>query len=336
MEESPSAKKARTESDASPAQKFVVTPYYYVVGDIVWVRPAKLPYWPAEVVEVETPTVFKCKLFVPPPNCPETVSAPGSKLFFFDRLRTKEEEATVIESRLQPDAFDTSAYAAQFKAAVEEANDLTRIVLNPDSLAAPTPPDGRVWSSLTLVPVGVVHSHFRTHTDAPRQPHVPGVERRSAVIVVRTGLENALTDLKGFERIWIVFQFSYSSGSHGLPDGEGPPVTNTKNLKTMVVPPRDTQLRGVFATRSPHRPNPIGLSCVRLLDVRRREIVIADHDLLHGTPVLDIKPYLPFCDAHPLAKAGWVDELNARGEGGPDHRRAGDFVVHRKLKKSDP
>lgn len=91
-------------------------------------------------------------------------------------------------------------------------------------------------------------------------------------------------------------------------------------FKTMIVPPRDEELRGVFATRSPHRPNFIGLSCVRLVAVHGLDIHIADHDLLHGTPVLDIKPYLPFCDAHPDARAGWVEQLDASGKGKKDHK----------------
>ncbi|KAG5504940.1 hypothetical protein JKF63_04386 [Porcisia hertigi] len=91
-------------------------------------------------------------------------------------------------------------------------------------------------------------------------------------------------------------------------------------FKTMIVPPRDDVWRGVFATRSPHRPNFIGLSCVRLVAVHGLDIHIADHDLLHGTPVLDIKPYLPFCDSHPNARAGWVDALDASGKGKGDHK----------------
>ncbi|CAJ1024595.1 tRNA-methyltransferase O, putative [Leishmania lindenbergi] len=91
-------------------------------------------------------------------------------------------------------------------------------------------------------------------------------------------------------------------------------------FKTMIIPPRDEEWRGVFATRSPHRPNFIGLSCVRLVAVHGLNIHIADHDLLHGTPVLDIKPYLPFCDAHPNARAGWVDALDASGNGKGDHK----------------
>ncbi|EAN81052.1 hypothetical protein, conserved, partial [Trypanosoma cruzi] len=95
---------------------------------------------------------------------------------------------------------------------------------------------------------------------------------------------------------------------------------NSARFKTMLVPPRDSQLRGVFATRSPHRPNFIGISCVRLVAVQGLEVHIADHDLLHGTPVLDIKPYLPYCDAHPNAKAGWVEELENSGRVGADHK----------------
>lgn len=97
-------------------------------------------------------------------------------------------------------------------------------------------------------------------------------------------------------------------------------LTNSRGFKTMIVPPRDDELRGVFATRSPHRPNFIGISCVRLVAVRGLDVHIADHDLLHGTPVLDIKPYLPFCDAHPDAKFGWVEELDAAGKGKGDHK----------------
>ncbi|CAG9573925.1 conserved hypothetical protein [Leishmania major strain Friedlin] len=91
-------------------------------------------------------------------------------------------------------------------------------------------------------------------------------------------------------------------------------------FKTMIIPPRDEEWRGVFATRSPHRPNFIGLSCVRLVAVHGLDIHIADHDLLHGTPVLDIKPYLPYCDAHPDARAGWVEVLDASGKGKGDHK----------------
>ena len=74
----------------------------------------------------------------------------------------------------------------------------------------------------------------------------------------------------------------------------------------------------MFATRAPQRPNPIGLSCVRLTRIDKRTLHIEDHDLLDGTPVLDLKPYLPYCDSVPHAKVGYVADLDAAAG---DHRR---------------
>jgi tRNA-Thr(GGU) m(6)t(6)A37 methyltransferase TsaA len=84
-----------------------------------------------------------------------------------------------------------------------------------------------------------------------------------------------------------------------------------------VKPPRDQKKRGVFATRSPQRPNPLGLSCVRLLRREKRVLHITDHDLLDGTPVLDLKPYLPAYDSVPDARIGYVQGLDAAAA---DHR----------------
>ena len=72
--------------------------------------------------------------------------------------------------------------------------------------------------------------------------------------------------------------------------------------------------RGLFATRAPHRPNPIGLSAAKILAVEERAIVVERIDLLDGTAVLDLKPYLPFADAFPTARAGWVDDIEPRSE----------------------
>ena len=304
--------------------------YYFVEKDIVWVRPPKLPYWPAEVVHVQDGgNVVQCSLFSPPSSHPilssDTTTSPtttsmvvtcnSSKVFFFNKLRSDEEVLNCVEERLQRTRHKVEAYEEKFNIAVREANRLVRIVL-----------DAVKSEPIEVRPIGTVYSLMRTHTDAPRQPQTKNFEAQSGVIQLRSGLENAVRDLKGFEWIWVVFYFNYATGIH--PERKG--GDGCDGWKTMVVPPRDTQLRGVLATRSPHRPNFIGLSCVRLLDVRGLEVFIADHDLLHGTPVLDIKPYLPFCDAHPNAKAGWVDDLDAGNLGGPDHRGTGSgYCVHR-------
>lgn len=153
--------------------------------------------------------------------------------------------------------------------------------------------------AFTARPVAVMRSPFKVHVGTPRQPGV-GTPRHGA-IVVRKGMQNLLRDLSGFSHVWVLFWCSYSRGWNDL-----------------VVPPRDTRHRGLFATRAPHRPNPIGLSVLPLLRVERRVLTVGPHDLLDGTPILDIKPYLAYCDAVPHASAGWVAELGEHA--GPDHR----------------
>ncbi len=149
-----------------------------------------------------------------------------------------------------------------------------------------------------LRPIGVVRTAQRVHHQAPRQS---GLGRGSGgTIELRQGLQNGLADLTGFSHVWVVFWCHLARG-----------------FRSQVVPPRDTQKRGVFATRAPQRPNPIGLSCVRLLRIDKRVLHIADHDMLDGTPVLDLKPYLSYCDSVPDASLGYVAGLPAHAD---DHR----------------
>lgn len=102
--------------------------------------------------------------------------------------------------------------------------------------------------------------------------------------------EQGLEDLEGFDYIWVIYDFHLN-----------------KNWKPKVNPPRNNgSKKGVFATRSPHRPNSIGMSCVRLLGVKNRTLTIDNFDMLDETPVLDIKPYLSYADSIPMAKTGWI------------------------------
>lgn len=103
-------------------------------------------------------------------------------------------------------------------------------------------------------------------------------------------VSEALTDLAGFDRIWLV-SFMHLNGPR---------------IKPMVKPPRGGPKRGVFATRAPHRPNPLALSCVELLAVNGRVLEVRGLDLIDGTPVLDIKPYIADFDAWPDAAQGWL------------------------------
>lgn len=145
--------------------------------------------------------------------------------------------------------------------------------------------------SYTVRPIGFVHSPFVEKIQAPRQATV--AEDVGATIEILPEFEHALADLEGFERIWIVFWFDRA-------ESEG--------FRSKVLPPRSDRKRGVFATRSPHRPNPIGLSAVRLDHVEGRILHVRDVDLLDGTPVLDVKPYLAYADAFPEAGAGWLEK----------------------------
>jgi len=149
---------------------------------------------------------------------------------------------------------------------------------------------------LTLRPIGVIRTPYTERFGTPRQP---GADGKHAEGIIRlhsgTNYEQALADLRGFERIWIISWFHRNEG-----------------WRPKVLPPRSTTKKGVFATRSPHRPNPIGLSLCRLLSIKGRTLRVEDPDLLDGTPVLDIKPYLPYAEAYPGSAAGWIEEAAAR------------------------
>lgn len=144
--------------------------------------------------------------------------------------------------------------------------------------------------SLVVRPIGFVRSPFLEKAEAPRQAVALGAEGVAGRIEVLPEHERSLDDLEGFDRIWVLFWFHQAKG--------GP--------RTKVLPPRSDRKRGVFATRSPHRPNPIGMSAVRLERVEGLVVHVRDLDMIDGTPVIDIKPYVPYADAFPDAKTGWL------------------------------
>ncbi len=149
-------------------------------------------------------------------------------------------------------------------------------------------------------PIGILHSPYRHRIDAPHQSTVVAGTASGEAVLATLELaawldEQVLQDLQGFERIWLLFAFHQSEG-----------------WRNTVKPPRGGPKRGVLATRSPHRPNAIGLSAVELVGIEGRTLQLRGVDLLDGTPVLDIKPYVPYADAFPTAKAGWIDELDAQ------------------------
>ncbi len=145
-----------------------------------------------------------------------------------------------------------------------------------------------------LEPIGWVRSPYQRRFGTPQQAAAFDAERDAVLELDPARIpQSSLADLAGVERIWIL-SWLHRGG------GWGP----------IVRPPREPRTpRGVFATRSPDRPNPLGLSSVKLVRVEDRHLHVRGIDLLDGTPILDIKPYVPYADAFPDAKAGWIDEI---------------------------
>ena len=139
-------------------------------------------------------------------------------------------------------------------------------------------------------PIGFVRSPFVDRVSTPRQPAAARGVRGTIELLPGHNFEHALADLDTWDHIWIVFWFHLNAG-----------------WRPKVLPPRSTQKRGVFATRSPHRPNPLGLSVLELERVEGLTLHVRDIDLVDGTPILDIKPYVPFTDVVSSANTGWLE-----------------------------
>lgn len=143
---------------------------------------------------------------------------------------------------------------------------------------------------LICEPIGYFYGGLSEKYMAARQAKLAlDGENGQIVLNPKCNFEQALEDLAGFEHVWILYWFNRNT-----------------SWKTKVHTPREGPKRGLFATRSPHRPNPIGLSCVELLAIKGRKIYIGKNDLLDQTPILDIKPYLAYADAFPNSKLGWI------------------------------
>ena len=142
-----------------------------------------------------------------------------------------------------------------------------------------------------MTPIGYVECQQRYRYEVARQASIAPDNEAWIRLDDDPDLRAGLRGLADFERIWVLCELHLNETWHPL-----------------VEPPREGLGKlGVFATRSPHRPNRIGLSCVSLLGIDGGSLHVGRHDLLDGTPVFDIKPYLPYADAFPDARAGWLD-----------------------------
>lgn len=142
-------------------------------------------------------------------------------------------------------------------------------------------------------PIGIIHSPFKDVQNMPVQP--AGASGIDGSIEILPEFIEGLQDLEGFSHIILLYHFH-----------------KAQETRLTVVPFMDSEPHGVFATRSPNRPNPIGLSIVKLLSVQGQVLSIENVDILDGTPLLDIKPYVPEFDGNTADRVGWLEQRKGR------------------------
>lgn len=138
-------------------------------------------------------------------------------------------------------------------------------------------------------PIGIIHTPFKSRTGTPIQP-LGGIGVKAEVEIFPEFIEG-LADLNGFSHLILLYHFHLSTA-----------------YKLKVKPFLDHKVHGVFATRAPARPNPIGISVVRLLKIDRRTLYVEDIDIIDQTPLLDIKPFVPDFDQRKVERIGWLEK----------------------------
>ena len=160
---------------------------------------------------------------------------------------------------------------------------------------------------VTIQPIARMHSDFATKFGIPRQSGLVQELRSTIVFEPEYRNDDALRGIEAFTHLWVIWQFSEAVDTGWSPTVRPPRLGGNVRM-------------GVFATRSPFRPNNLGLSCVKLLGVEHTQqygtvLHVGGADLMDGTPIFDIKPYVPYADCHPEASGGFTDT-------------AGDFLLH--------
>ncbi len=142
---------------------------------------------------------------------------------------------------------------------------------------------------MEMKPIGTIHTQFKKPEGMPIQP--AGAADVKGTVEVFDEYRAGLKDLDGFSHIILLYVFHRSEG-----------------FRLEVIPFMDTEHRGLFATRAPRRPNPIGLSVVQLDRIENGILQVRNVDILDGTPLLDIKPYVPEFDSHKRVRTGWLEQ----------------------------
>ncbi len=171
---------------------------------------------------------------------------------------------------------------------------------------------------MTITPIAIAYSPFKEKFGIPRQSGIADSVETHIVFEPQYRVAEALRGLAMFSHLWLIWGFHANSQQDTNQPINQPLLTDNRTWSPTVRPPRlgGNQRMGVFATRSPFRPNPLGLSSVRLLRIEDSEkgkiLVVAGADLMDGTPIYDIKPFLPYTDNHPEAIGGFTGDVHFR------------------------
>lgn len=144
---------------------------------------------------------------------------------------------------------------------------------------------------LSFVPIGIIQTPFTDIAGMPIQP--TGARGVRGSVRIFSKYTEGLRDIEDFSHLFLIYAFHHCT-----------------SYQLTVTPFLDTTPRGVFSTRAPRRPNAIGLSTVRLIEVKGTTLMIEDVDIVDGTPLLDLKPYVPAFDSYPNASSGWLERTS--------------------------
>lgn len=150
-------------------------------------------------------------------------------------------------------------------------------------------------TNISYKAIGLIHSPFKSTQGMPIQP--TGGAGIQGQVEIFPEFADGLKDLDGFSHIILLYHFH-----------------QVKEHRLRVTPFLDTQPRGLFATRAPKRPNPLGLSIVKLISIQDNLLTIENVDILDGTPLLDLKPYIPDFDNPPVTRIGWLENNSPRAK----------------------
>ena len=141
---------------------------------------------------------------------------------------------------------------------------------------------------MNIVQIGIIHTPFSTSAGTPVQTSVAGGAK--GTVEIFDDYVSGLRDIEGFDRIWLLYWFN-----------------RVCDTRLTVIPYKDDREHGLFATRAPCRPNPVGMSSVRLIGIEGNTLRVEDVDMLDSTPLIDIKPYVPAFDVYDIKRCGWLD-----------------------------